>query len=100
MPRKISDGYQPWVTPVVEHVQHAALFVDADVHARRQGNVAHQHAEADGHQQQRFVVLGDAQVDEQAADGQHGHVAPGEVADDADLQKIPEDVHDGPSICS
>ena len=51
---------------LVQQVEHAARLVH-----RRVRQVAQQHAEADRQQQRRLVLLGDGQVDEDAADGEH-----------------------------
>jgi hypothetical protein len=62
------------------------------------GDVRQDRAHADGDEQDRLVFLGDGQVDEQAADGEHEQVGPGELAQAGEDGEnvVPPDLHSAP----
>ena len=53
-------------------------LVDEDIHMEDavEGQVGHQHTEADGQQQQRLKLLDDGQIQQHAGDAQHDEAAP------------------------
>ena len=64
---------------MIEYVQHRALFVDAHLEAHEHGNVAYDHSEAYGNEQQGLPMLHDTQGDENQPYDYHDDMSPGGV---------------------
>ncbi len=82
----------------IDIAQHAAFVIDAQRHSGDGGDVADDHAEADGDQQQRLVILGDRQGDEDNADDDHQQMPPGQGHEAGILEKVAEQFHDDLSL--
>ena len=73
---------------MVEDIEHRALLVDAYLQSRIERDVADENTESDGHQQQRFKFILDAQEDEHQADNNHPEMVHGEVGEAGVFQKL------------
>ena len=70
-PQKDNRGINTRGHAEIEIVQHAVGFVNPKPNPLKKGNVAHQDAEADGQQQQGFVLLGNGKVNKETSDNNH-----------------------------
>ena len=80
---------------LIEDVQHGILLVDADLQSGEHGDVAYDHAESDGHEQQGFPVFLDAQEDEHQADADHRQVLPCAIGKTRETPELLETLYYG-----
>ena len=79
-------------------MQDAVGLVDADAEPLEEGDVAEDDAEADGQEQQRFVLLGNGQPDKERTDHEHDQVAPVDQAEAGVAQKLQKKFHEFPLV--